>query len=182
MLRARLVALAEDDSRINELESDFHARKTPKLEYVSEQATLLHFVATLMGDKEATSYVDFHHSEVREGEQPPLLLPEGVLAFVLDTTSVVATRFALTEDEDERDVALSLLMECVEHFAADERARSQAPHRRHDRVLSCDGSRAFSFVSSRRVTATGRYWSDKQGDGTRLGASTGSVRTGRVEK
>ena len=54
MLRARLVALAEDDSRINELESDFHARKTPKLEYVSEQATLLHFVATLMGDKEAT--------------------------------------------------------------------------------------------------------------------------------
>ena len=34
----------EDDSRINELESDFHARKTPKLEYVSEQATLLHFV------------------------------------------------------------------------------------------------------------------------------------------
>ena len=113
MLRARLVALAEDDSRINELESDFHARKTPKLEYVSEQATLLHFVATLMGDKEATSYVDFHHSEVREGEQPPLLLPEGVLAFVLDTTSVVATRFALTEDDDERDVALSLLMECV---------------------------------------------------------------------
>ena len=90
-----------------------------------------------------------------------------MLAFVLDTTSVVATRFALTEDEDERASRCRLLMECVSIFAADERARSQAPHRRHDRVLSCDGSRAFSFVSSRRVTATGRYWSDKQGDGTR---------------
>jgi ataxin-10 len=81
--------------------------------FTSEQATLLHFIAALLNDTDATSYVDIPHSEIREGEQPPLLMPEGVLAFLLDTTSVVAARFEAAVDDDERKVALSILMECV---------------------------------------------------------------------
>ena len=113
MLRARLVELAEDDSRLNEVMVSKHKTNLPQMVYTSEQATLLHFIAALLNDKDATSYVDIPHSEIREGEQPPLLMPEGVLAFLLDTTSVVAARFEATMDDDERKVALSILMECV---------------------------------------------------------------------
>jgi ataxin-10 len=90
-----------------------HKTNLPQMVFTSEQATLLHFIAALLNDKDATSYVDIPHSEIREGEQPPLLMPEGVLAFLLDTTSVVAARFEAAVDDDERKVALSILMECV---------------------------------------------------------------------
>ena len=113
MLRARLVELAEDDSRVNEVMESTHKTNLPQMVFTSEQATLLHFIAALLNDKDATSYVDIPHSEIREGEQPPLLMPEGVLAFLLDTTSVVAARFEAAVDDDERKVALSILMECV---------------------------------------------------------------------
>jgi ataxin-10 len=112
MLRARLVALAEDDSRINEI-PDGPRSKALRLKYVPEQATLLHFIAALMDSKAATSYVDVHHSQIKEGEQPPLLMPEGVLAFLVDTTSVVAARFAESPSEEENGATLSILMECV---------------------------------------------------------------------
>jgi len=110
ILRAHLVALAVDDSAKVETAIDQNAMR---LEYVSEQATLLHFIASIMADKEATSYVDIHHEDIPDGEQPPLLMPQEVLAFLLDTTSIVAGRFAAAVDEDERRISLSLLMECV---------------------------------------------------------------------
>ena len=113
MLRARLVALAEDDSHINEVNDSPAPKTSTRLEYVPEQATLLHFIATVMDDKVATSYVDIHHSKVVPNEQPPLLMPEGVLAFLVDTTSLAAARFASAEDDNERDNAVCILMECV---------------------------------------------------------------------
>lgn len=113
MLRARLVALAEDESRINEVKDTPAPKTSTRLKYVTEQATLLHFIATVMDDKVATSYVDIHHSKVVPGEQPPLLMPEGVLAFLVDTTSLSAARFAAAEDDGECDNALCILMECV---------------------------------------------------------------------
>jgi ataxin-10 len=113
ILRARLVELSEDDSGVNSVVESTHKLDLPQIVYTSEQATLLHFIAALLSDKDATSYVDVPHSEICEGEQPPLLLPEGVLAFLLDTTSVVAARFEAAVDDDERRVALSIIMECV---------------------------------------------------------------------
>ena len=113
MLRARLVALAEDESHINEVNDTPAPKTSTRLKYVTEQATLLHFIATVMDDKVATSYVDIHHSKVVPGEQPPLLMPEGVLAFLVDTASLSAARFAAAEDDGERDNALCILMECV---------------------------------------------------------------------
>ena len=112
LLRARLVALSVDDSHMNEV-SDKPLAEVPKLQYISEQATLLHFIAALMDDNTATSYVDIHHSEIVAGEQPPLLMPEGVLAFLVDTTSVAAARFAILPNGEDRDTTLGVLMECV---------------------------------------------------------------------
>ena len=40
-------------------------------------------------------------------------MPEGVLAFLVDTTSLSAARFAAAEDDGECDNALCILMECV---------------------------------------------------------------------
>lgn len=110
ILRARLVALSVDDSEAVDAAVDKDALR---LEYVSEQATLLHFIASIMADEEATSYVDVRREDIPDGEQPPLLMPQEVLAFLLDTTSVVAGRFAAAVDEDERNISLSLLMECI---------------------------------------------------------------------
>ena len=109
MLRERLVTLAVDESSA----VGSTIKQSLLLEYVSEQATLLHFIAAIMDDKDATAYVDVPLSEIPKGVQPPLLMPQEVLAFLLDTTSIIAGRLAAAADEDERNVALSLFMECV---------------------------------------------------------------------
>jgi len=106
-LRARLAALAEETIDVEAL------HVSTLLRYAPEQATLLHCIAMLMGDKEATSYVDIPRTQIVPGEQAPLLMPEVALAFLVQTTSLVAARFAATEDENERNCALSVLMECI---------------------------------------------------------------------
>ena len=78
MLRERLVTLAVDESSA----VGSTIKQSLLLEYVSEQATLLHFIAAIMDDKDATAYVDVPLSEIPKGVKPPLLMPQEVLAFI----------------------------------------------------------------------------------------------------